>query len=245
MKKPILIVSLIAFAITAMAQTDYQQWEIMGITPKADKVEMFKKGVGAHTKKYHATAPFKVIINSVLTGPYSGQFTWIMGPCTWTQLDARDTKGEHDMDFEKNVTPYVQSYGEVSYWRVDKDVSYDAPNGTTFTKSRVRFLTLIPGQEGRAGDLFKKIAEVYKKKGYPASYHAYWRQGASSGPHVATSIDFAKWAHFDNPGTLAKDFVEIHGAGSWDRFLDDYALCVDRTKTYDELSEFMPDLSSN
>ncbi len=245
MKKPILIVGLIAFAYSAMAQTDYLQWEIMNINPKLDKVEMFKKGVGAHVKKYHATAPYKVIINSVLTGPSSGQFTWIMGPCTWTQLDGVNTKGEHDLDFEKNVTPFVQSYGEVTYWRADKGISYDAPNSATLTKSRVRFLTLLPGQGDRAAELFEKVAAVYKKKAYPASYHGYWRQGASAGPHLAISIDFAKWAHFDNTNAIEKDFDEIYGAGSWDRFLDDWALCFDRAKTYDELTEYMPEMSSN
>ncbi len=245
MKKPILIIGLMAFAISVIAQTDYLQWEVMNMTPKADKVDLFKKGLGAHTKKYHATAPFKVTINSISAGPSSGQYTWIMGPCTWTQLDGVNTKGEHDMDFEKNVTPFVESFGPTSYWRLDKDVNYLAPNDATFTKSRLRFLTLIPGQEDRAGELFKMIADVYKKKAYGASYQAYWRMGASPGPHVATSIGFAKWAHFDSPNTLSKDFEEVHGEGSWDRFIEDYGRCIDLTKSFDELNEYMPELSSN
>ena len=246
MKKPIMIVGLIAFAISAMmAQTDYQQWEVMGITPKADKLDLFKKGLGAHNKKYHATDPYKVSIVSVLTGPNSGQFTWLMGPCTWTQLDARMTKGEHDGDWDKTVAPNIESYGEVSYWRLDKDINYQAANATTFTKARLRFYTVIPGEGDRLTDLFKKVAEVYKKKQYAASYNVYRRQGASAGPSVVVSLNFAKWSFFDSPNSLMKDYEEMYGANSWNRFLDDFALCIDRSKTYDELNELVPELSSN
>jgi hypothetical protein len=245
MKKTILFVGLIAFAITTMAQTDYQQWEVMNLKPKADKLDLFKKGIAAHNKKYHSADPYKVGVSSIITGPNSGEYTWFMGPTTWTQMDSRPGKGEHDADWDKNVTPYVESAGEVSYWRMNKDLTYRPANANpaTFTKGRFRFFTLLPGEGDRFEDAFKKVVEVYKKKEYPASYTVFSRYGASTGPHVGVSLDFDKWAYLDRPNTFVKDFDEVHGANSYDRFLEELALCIDRSKTYDELSEYMAELS--
>jgi hypothetical protein len=245
MKKPVLLVGLLVFAITAMAQTDYLQWEVISMKPKADKLDLFKKSVAAHNKKYHAVDPYKVGVSAVLTGPNTGEYTWIMGPCTWTQLDSRPGKGEHDIDWDKTVVPNIEYTGDVSYWRADKDLQYTPANSNpaSFTKSRLRFFTLLPGQGDRFVDLFKKVVEVYKKKGYAASYAVYWRVGASTGPHIAVSLNFDKWAYFDKATTFVKDFNEIHGDYNYERFLDDLALCVDNKKTYDELNEYLPELS--
>jgi hypothetical protein len=238
-----LFVAVMAIAFTSIAQTDYQQWEVMGIKPKADKLDLFKKGLGAHNKKYHATGPYKVGVSAAITGPYSGTYTWVMGPCTWTDLDARPVKGEHDLDWDKNVVPYCESFGEISYWRLDKDINYQAPNSSTFTKGRLRFYTVLPGQGERLSDLLKKVAEVYKKKQYPASYNVYRRQGAAEGASVVVGLNFAKWAYLDSTPNLMKDYEEIFGANSWNRFIDEFALCIDRAKTFDELNEYVPELS--
>lgn len=243
MKRLFIFLIALSMACVTQAQTDYQQWEVMNITPKADKLDLFKKGLAAHNKKFHASGPYRASVISVITGPDSGSYTWIMGPCTWTDLDSRPVKGEHDADWDKNVTPYCESFGEISYWRLDKEVNYQAPNGNTFTKSRLRFYTVLPGQGERLTNLLKKVVEVYKKKQYAASYNVYRRQGASNGPGVAVGLDFAKWSYFDTAPNLMKDYEELYGANSWNRFLDEFALCIDRTKTYDELNEFVAELS--
>jgi len=245
MKRPILLVCLIAFAITTMAQADYQQWEVMNLKPKPDKLELFKKGLAAHNKKFHAADPYKAGVSSIITGPNSGEYTWFMGPTTWTQMDARPGKGEHDADWDKNVTPYVESAGEVSYWRMDKDLKYRPANvnAAAQTKSRMRFNEILPGQQDRYEEAMKKVIEVFRKKEYKASFSVFWRFGASEGVNVATSLDFDKWAYFDNGINFAKDFDEVHGDNSYNRFMEELDLCIDRRKTYDELSEYLPELS--
>lgn len=243
MKKLMLFLCAWAIACGLNAQTDYLQWEVMNIKPKADKLDLFKKGVAAHNKKFHSSGPYRVTMLSILTGPSSGQYTWIMGPCTWTELDARPVKGEHDIDWDKNVVPHVESFGEASYWRLDKTISYQAPNAATLTKSRLRSYSVLPGQADRLTDLLKKVVEVYRKKQYPASYNVYRRQGASEGPSVVVGLDFAKWAYFDSAPNMMKDYEEMYGENSWDRFLDEFALCIDRKKTSDELNEMVAELS--
>jgi hypothetical protein len=219
MKKQFLLVGLFAFALTAgTAQTDYVQVEVMGITPKADKVDLFKKGMAAHNKKYHSKDPHKVSVNYVVSGPNSGAYLWIMGPTTWTQMDSRPGKGEHDLDWEKNVTPYTESMSAVSYWRLNKEVSYTPEGGGALPKARVRNVTVRPFQMDRYIEQMKKIVAVYKKKQYNVSFELWVHDGATQGPDAVTIQGYANWAARDSGSNFQKDFEEVHGAGSWARF---------------------------
>jgi len=242
MRKLVLFVGMIAFVITAsLAQTDYVQVEVMSVTPKADKVDLFKKGMAAHNKKYHPAGLYHVSVSYIVTGPRSGSYLWAMGPTTWTQMDGRPGKGEHDLDWEKNVTPYTESSGAVSYWRMNKDASYN-PEGVTTTKSRVRFNYVLPGQMDRYVEQMKKIVEVYNKKKYKRSFALWQHYGATNGANAVTINAYANWAGLDETINFAKDYEEVHGANSWARFMDELDLCLDRTKGYDELMESQPDL---
>ncbi len=227
------------------AQTDYEQWEVMNITPKLGQREMLKKVLAAHHRTYHASDPYKVWVWKLITGPNSGDYDWVMGPTTWTQMDNRPASAEHDADWAKNVVPYVENFGETSYWRTDKDIIYEPENAASLAKTRLRFSTILPGERDRYEEQLNKVLAVYKAKMYAAAFRVYWRYGLDDGPHVATEMNFANWAFLDNGIDFVKDFEEVHGEGSWDRFQEEIALCVDRSKTYDVLQEFVPELSSS
>jgi len=240
MKKVFFVIGLLMLVSALYAQTAYEQIESTPLLPKADKVDLFKKGLAAHNKKYHATDPYKASVWTDITGPTSGYYYWFMGPTTWTQMDARPGAGEHQLDWDKNVTPYVESYGEVTYWRMNKDVNYTPEGGTsTFTKSRGRFTYIKPGQMDRFIEQMKKVIAVYKHQKSAASSYLAVRQGASAGPHVVMYTDFANWAWFDNTSNFQKDYETVHGQGSYAKFIDELDLCTDRTKTYDVLSELV------
>lgn len=242
MRKLVLFIGMIAFVVMAsFAQTDYVQVEVMTVTPKADKLDLFKKGMAAHNKKFHAAGPYHVSVSYLVTGPNSGSYLWVMGPTTWTQMDKRPTKGEHDLDWDKNVTPYTQSTGAVSYWRLNRDVSYN-PEGVTTTKSRVRFNYVKPGQMDRYIEQMKKVAEVYKNKKYKTSFALWQHFGATNGANAVTINAYANWAALDNTNNFVKDYEEVHGANSWARFMEELDLCIDRARGYDELTESVPEL---
>lgn len=246
MRKPMFLIALLTFVLTGIqAQTDYTQFTVVSLKPRPDRIAQFEAGMAAHNKKHHTADPYKAWVWSVNTGPNSGSYTYVMGPATFTQLDARTTTPEHDTDWNNNVLAHCESVGETGYWRLDKDIHYAAEGSDNFTKSRMRFVTINPGQGDRYEGLLKKIVEVFKQKKYAASYSVYWYYGASQGPHLATSMDFANWAFFDQPNTFIADFESIHGEDSYARYLEELDIAVDRTKTYDELTQFLPDLSSN
>jgi hypothetical protein len=245
MKKLFLMAVVFAMACSAcFAQADYQIWEVIYIKPKLDKVDLFRKGLAAHNKKYHpASGPYKVGVSSIITGPNSGEYVWVMGPITWGKLDGAPGEGEHNIDWEKNINPNCESIGETMYWRGVKEVSYDAPGSSTFRKNRMRASRVFPDQVPRYTEQMKKVVEVYKQKKYAASFSMATREGFSSAPrpNVVTFTSFDKWAYWDNEAFI-RDFKEVHGEGSWERFLEQIDLCVDRSVTYDELSEVLSEL---
>jgi hypothetical protein len=246
MKKMLMVLGIFLFAFSmGNSQTDYMQWEAGYITAKAGQGEMFKKGLAAHNKKFHNADPYKIAVFSVLSGQHSGQYFLGMGPVTFTQIEGRPSGDEHRMDWQQNVLPYVESEGETDFWRLDKQIQYKAPNSDNFARSRIRFVTLLPEQRDRYKDALKQVLNVLKTKGYAASWNVYWKWGASTGPDVITEINMEHWSYFDRDIDFQKDFEEVNGEGSYDRFLEELKLSVDMSKTYDELWQFMPELSSN
>jgi len=244
MKKQFLLAGLLAIIYSAsFAQTDYQIWEVIYVKPKLDKLDLFRKALGAHNKKYHPAGPYKVGVSSILTGPNSGDYVWVMGPTTWGKLDGAPGEGEHITDWEKNINPLCESIGETMYWRGVKEVSYEAPGASAFKKSQMRASYIYPGQMARFTEQMKKVVEVFKQKKYTGSFSMATREGfaAAPRPNVVTFVNFDKWAFWDTD-TFAKDYTEVHGPGSWDRFLEEINLCLDLSTTYDELSESVAEL---
>ena len=244
MKRLFLMAVVFAMASSAcFAQADYEMWQVIYIKPKLDKVDLFRKALAAHNKKYHATGANKVGVSSIITGPNSGEYVWVMGPTTWTKLDGAPGEGEHTIDLEKNINPNCESIGETMYWRGVKEVSYESPGSAAFKKSRMRASYIYPGQMERFIGLMKQVVEVCKVKKYPGSFAMAAREGlaAAPRPNAVTFTSFDKWAFWDSD-TFAKDFEEVNGSGSWHRFLEEIGLCMDRTLTYDEMSETVPEL---
>ncbi len=245
MKNLLITLCLLTWTFSSgWTQTNYLQWETSYMKPKIAQLDMFKKGLAAHAKKYHAADPYKMFAFDVITGPNSGSYFVVLGPATFTQLDKRPSSPEHDTDWQNNVRVHIESESEGAYWRLDSTLNYSPAGSDNYSKSRLRWITLNPGESDRYEEQLKKVVEVYKAKGYKARWSAYWRYGASTGPHLCTEIAFDNWAYLDNQPDFMKDFEDVHGAGSFTRFLEEIAIAADRTKTFDELIVLDPDLSS-
>jgi len=245
MRKPAILIAALAFIWSGIqAQTDYVQWLVISLTPKLSEISQFEAGLTAHNKKFHTEDPYKAYVYSVNTGPGSGSYMWVMGPITWTQTEARPTVADHDTDWNENVLAHCESVGEVGYWRLDKDCSFGPEGASGYTHSRMRWTTTYPGQGDRYAEQMKKIAEVYKAKNYNAAFNVYWHYGLTAGPNVVSSMDFEKLSFLDEDINFVKDYESVHGDGSWSDFMEEINLSVDRAKTYDEMLEILPDMSS-
>lgn len=237
-----LVVALAMLCLVAAAQTNYRQMEAVTLVVKPGQVELFKKGMAAHNKKYHSQDPYKASVRMNLTGPNTGSYIWVMGPTTWTQMDGRPGKGEHDTDWEKNVAAYCESVSPPSYWRYVGDIGYDPAPGSNTKMSRARFSEVLPGKMGRFIELMKRIEATNKQLKSSMSFSMVTRQDWARGSNAITFDGFDKWAQLEGNDQFVKTYEELYGNDSWPRFLEEVDLCLDRTQMYESISELVPEL---
>ncbi len=242
MKKTLtLLLTFLGIGLFTFAQTDYQMWETTYLTPKAGKTEALKKAMADHNKKFHASGPYGAHVWSIETGKHEGDWLWVMGPCTFTDLDSRPDTKEHNDDWENNVMSNIDKASDVKYWKLIKDESYqpaNAPSGKVLWTA----FDIKPFEGYRFKEMMKKVVEVYTKKNYPYAIATYESQfDSGDGQDVTVEWEFDKYAWFDRDSNFSKDYEEVHGDGSWRHFLDEYKDVV--IGSVDELAEFMPELS--
>ncbi|MBN2173813.1 MAG: hypothetical protein JW731_06765 [Bacteroidales bacterium] len=243
MKKSLLtFFTITAFVIVGLSQEkEYKMYEMMYIKPKTDKLKELGDAMASHNKKYHNEGPYKASVWMANTGPHTGEWVWVMGPCTFTQLDSRPESKEHTEDWMSSVMPYVEEISEGEYWKMDDKVSY-SPEGSFSGKEIWTVYDIKTMEMYRFNALLEKVVEVYKQKNYPNYFEVYRTQFSSpSGRDVAIGFGFKNYAFFDKEDTFWKDYEGVHGEGSKWKFFEEYRDIV--ISTYDEVSEYVPELS--
>jgi hypothetical protein len=244
MKKTITLWAIVvAFVFSGFAQdTDYKMYEMIYITPKYDKVKELGEAMARHNKEFHK-GKYKANIWMAQTGPHTGEWVWVMGPATFTELDSRPETKEHTEDWRDNVLPFIKDLSEGEYWKLDDKHSYIKDEA--FSGKEIWSIYDIKPFEGYRFDaLLKNVVEVYKQKNYPNYFEVYRTQFSSAnGRDIAIAFGFKNWAFFDEEDKFWKDYEEVHGEGSKWKFFEEYRDVV--ITTYDEVSEFVPELSSD
>ena len=100
-----LLIAALLLTATGIAQEkekkSYDMAEITFMLPKIGMEKAFVKAVTAHNNLYHKEGPYQAHLDNVLTGKEAGWFVWIMGPCTFTDLDSRPGEGAHTAHWDK------------------------------------------------------------------------------------------------------------------------------------------------
>lgn len=233
---------LMLVAVVFSQEKKYKMYETGYIKPKSDKMKEFMEGITNHSKKFHSTDPNKSGVWLVNTGPYTGQLCWAVGPCTFTQMDNRRTDDQaHMEDWLFNVMPYIETVSDGEYWKMDDKVSY-SPEGSFSGHEVWSVYDIRPFEGYRFTALLEKVVEVYRKKSYPNYMEVYRNQFESHNGHdVAIGFGFKNWAFFDEEDNFWKDYEEVNGEGSKMKFFEEYRDIV--VTAYDEVSEYLPDLS--
>lgn len=245
MKKSILLLSLFVTAAMAVsAQQKYKMYEFMYMTVKPGHEKEFEKAVAEHNKKFHPPGPYQVAVVEVELGPNSGQYTWVMGPCTFTELDGRPADDKHETDWATTVMPHVEKVSDTDYWKVDDKLSYSPLQTASGERRMATFYDIAPGKMYRFEELVRKVVKVYQEKKYKDNF-TYFRSpfNTGNGRDVMIVSFFDKFAYFDIDNPMMKDFDEIFGPGSWSQFMDEYNSIV--ISSIDEIRHRLPDLSTN
>ncbi|HPE57899.1 MAG TPA: hypothetical protein P5514_09605 [Bacteroidales bacterium] len=237
-----MLISSFTFAQDDESATDYKMYETMYLKPKTDKMMELGEALAKHNRTYHKDDPYKVHIWMANTGPHTGELVYVMGPCTFTDLDSRPDSEEHTEDWIKNVMPYVKEVSDGEYWKMDDKLSY-SPDGSFTGKEIWSVYDIKPFDSYRFKALLEKVVEVYKQKEYPNYFEVYFNQfDSDNGRDVAIGFGFPNYAFFDEDDTFWKDYEDVHGEGSRWKFFEEFRDIVNNS--YDELSEYIPELSS-
>ncbi|MCH8233901.1 MAG: hypothetical protein IIB82_14840 [Bacteroidetes bacterium] len=217
-----LCVLLVLGSVYAQDQATYM-YETIYLTPIPGKITELNAGLAAHNKKYHGEGDYAAFVQSVLTGKRTGNYVWAMGPGNFARLDSRPAQeGGHDDDWNKNVMSYISGMSNAEYWVRDDDAFY-SPEEYSGDKIRVRFYKVKRGQNEKFGDMFDKILQVYREKGYNRPVSLYWNSFPTAhGRNAATVTGIPNWALFDQENTLVADFESINGEDSWAKWIEEW-----------------------
>ncbi|MDH3652201.1 MAG: hypothetical protein OEQ53_21110, partial [Saprospiraceae bacterium] len=190
-------------------------------------------------------APYGAIVWQVSSGPNSGKLVWMMGPCTFTDLDDRPAGDDHSSDWRDNVMSLMEDIGPIEYWRRNDDLSI-VVDGPPKPIVRVRFSNVIRGQSHRVNGMFGKIRDAIKEMEGENTWGVYlneFQQGYETGRHFATSTGMDSWSELDEgSGTeFSEAYIKAHGAGAWSTFNQELREVF--SNTWDEYWVIRPDLS--
>jgi hypothetical protein len=203
-------------------------WETINITVKPGHEEAFEAAVKAHNTKFHAEdGLYRAELGYNINGPHGGTYTWLMGPTSYTAMDSRPGKGDHDQDW-KNVGAHVEKYGSPEYWSHSVKLSHFV-EGQTNSKRLIWLYDIRKGQATRWAELVGKVKEVYSKKRPTENFLVVWNDFADTkaGRDAAVIFPFDKYAWMDRQSNFSKDYEEVHGAGTWHNFLNEFNDTID------------------
>ena len=202
----------------------------------------FEAGVASHNNIYHTDGMYGSHIYQINNGPNYGQYVWVMGPIPWSAFDERPQLEGHDEDWNANIEPYTIAGGVQIYWRFYPELS-NFSNNFIIKNVRVEMFDIKRFQDDKVMKLVKKVHKVMKEKYPDESFGLYKNEF----PSETDGRDLAFFSFYQDSGWLGKNnnfpvkFDEVHGKGSYDKFLMDWGKVTNGKQT--ELWSFREDLS--
>jgi len=217
----LILLLIVALSFNLSAQDDdegYIMYETVRLQPNHADLAGLKKAMSEHNKTYHKDGVYTALVWNISSGPDVGKLVWMMGPCTYTDLDSRPS-GAHDDHWTSQVLPHIKSQKNGEYWRRDDDLSYKA--GTQSPMVSISYVEIREGQVHRLQGMLKKVSDVVKATddGQPWSvYYNEFRQGWKIGRHIALVSAINSWSDFDKPDNFRENFEKHHGENTWNAF---------------------------
>lgn len=202
--------------------TDYGMAEITFMKPKIGMEKDFVKAVANHNEIYHKDGPYKARLDQIYTGKQAGWYVWIMGPCTFTDLDSRNLGDAHTDHWDTNVANTVAKYGRTEFWKYNPKLSFDGIE-EPIKISNLWLVDIADNEYHRFKDFMEKIQKAFAKMNRD-NMRVYDNQfNEDDGRDVVIVWSSTKWADMDEQNDdLEATYEEIHGKGTWQTAIDDW-----------------------
>lgn len=223
-------------------------YETILITPDNGNLGAFNEALANHNRTYHNEGPHAAHVYYISTGPNTDKLVWMMGPCTFADLD---TRPDCNSDWETNVAPHVKKIEHGEYWQFMANMSklpeYD-PSASPMPIVQVRYHEIPRGISNfRFDHWLMQVSETMKSmKGdniWWGVFDNLFQQGYAAGarPHLATISLHNSWAEMDDNWEFRKHYIEKFGEEAWQPFIDEAQEV--QTNSWEEIWELMPELS--
>ncbi len=208
---------------------------------KVDKVLEFEKALTVHSQKYH-TGDWKWRVYEISSGPDAGGYMISEGPVSWEQIDTRGNLGnEHNVDWNKNVTPFLTDRGSSGYSVFEDSLSTVAV-GDYADKINITHYMQKVGHGNNVRNTLRKMIPVWKQGEQSVAVYT----SSSSGPAQFTVVTRYKNGLKERSNAYRKPMKQryeaINGEDSWDSYVD--VIQNDLLDLWSELLFYRADLSS-
>jgi len=130
-KITLLLAAMLAITVIMFGQEDYTMYKVMYMEPDYENLKELGEAMTDHNKTFHNEAPNMGHIWIVNTGPRTGHWLYVMGPITYTEMDAVDLDEDHMEHWIGKVLPNVEGVSNGGMWRMDDELSYEGTIGFT------------------------------------------------------------------------------------------------------------------
>ena len=215
---------------------DYVMFQTILLEPDLEDLPQLMANLAAHNKKYHtAGTPYASTVYRIATGPNVGKLVWMMGPCTWSDLDHRPSDEGHDEDWMNNVMTLLEGIEHGEYWKLDADLSKN-PMAEQFKMYYIRYHEFSKTEGYRAQAALEKIAETMKAMDEVKHWSVYdnlLRQGYKTGRHLAMVSGMNSWSEMEDNWPFRSTFEEKYSKSEFDNFVREME--ASSTNSWDEI----------
>ncbi len=193
------------------------------LTAENDNIMQFETAWKEHNQKFHQDSPVYAFYFE--SGPYSGTYSGVEGPMTWTGHENVEYTDAHGQDWLENVQPLLVDPIHVEWWsHMSKYAQNQAEEPTE--KTIVTAYHINDGEMPRFMRMLDDWMEANTEQNHDGRYNVYQRQLHGKGIIAIVSSLENGLAELDESNNFRQRFIDTHGEGSWQLFLDDYQLSV-------------------
>ena len=219
MKKSLIALTML---LTFALGQDYVMFNSQYLELRNGQHSALQAGVKKHNDKFHngENGP-KAYLWYVNTGPYSGQYSWAVGPSKFSDMD-QSLSETHVKDWENNVEQYSRSHTHIFMVR-DEAMTYNPENETVGENILMKRILVKQGDLSSLAKVefaVKSIADVLKKTNAKIARRVYKSAFRTALGDVILVYPFDSWTSFEGglqglPEGFQSDYEKINGKGSF------------------------------